>query len=472
MSDENGLPAGWTMARVDSLVQLVNGFAFKPTQWTTEGMPIIRIQNLNNSDAPFNYCSEELPDKYRVRHGDLLFAWSGTPGTSFGAHIWHGEDAWLNQHIFKVIFDREQVDPHFLQLTINQNLDSYIRQAHGGAGLAHITKGRFEASRLRIAPHNEQQRIVAKIEELFSDLDAGVAALERARANLKRYRAAVLKAAVTGMLTERWRAEHPDVEPASALLQRILAERRQCWELEQLAKFADAGKQPRKNWREKYKEPALVETTELPSLPALWAWATVEQLSTKVVDGVHKKPAYVDEGIPFVTVRNLTSGPGISFDRLNYITPSDHETFTKRANPQAGDILITKDGTLGVTRAVRTSEPFSIFVSLALVKPVDRGATEYLETAFSSPVVQRQMVGKGSGLQHIHLEDLRKDCIPLPPRLEQQEIASNVAEKLSQIDAAEAEIAQSLRRAARLRQSILKAAFNGNWGAQDATQNR
>ena len=88
----------------------------------------------------------------------------------------------------------------------------------------------------------EQRRIVAKIEELFSDLDAGVVALERVRANLKRYRAAVLKAAVEGKLTEDWRAQHPDTEPASVLLERILADRRRQWEQAQLAKFAQAGK--------------------------------------------------------------------------------------------------------------------------------------------------------------------------------------------------------------------------------------
>ena len=94
MSDSNELPKGWGMARVDALVELVNGFAFKPTQWKSEGLPIIRIQNLNNPDAPFNYCAENLPDKIRVRNGDLLFAWSGTPGTSFGAHIWRRERNW------------------------------------------------------------------------------------------------------------------------------------------------------------------------------------------------------------------------------------------------------------------------------------------------------------------------------------------------------------------------------------------
>jgi type I restriction enzyme, S subunit len=222
MSKDDGLPKGWARARIADLVGLINGCAFNPTDWRGTGISIFRIQNLNNPDAPFNYYpADELPEKFLIDTGDLLFAWSGTPGTSFGAHIWRGGLAWLNQHIFHVVFCRDHLDPRFLQLAINKNLDDYIRAAHGGAGLAHITKGRFESSELLVAPLSEQRRIVAKIEELFSDLDAGVAALKRAKANLKRYRAAVLKAAVEGKLVP----QDPTDEPANVLLERIHAAR-------------------------------------------------------------------------------------------------------------------------------------------------------------------------------------------------------------------------------------------------------
>ena len=100
-----------------------------------------------------------------------------------------------------------------------------------------------------VAPLPEQRRIVAKIEELFSDLDAGVAALERVKATLAKYKASVLKAAVEGRLTEEWREEHPDVEPASVLLERILKERRAKWEEEQLAKYEAKGQKPPNGWR-------------------------------------------------------------------------------------------------------------------------------------------------------------------------------------------------------------------------------
>src|SRR5262245_49297157 len=158
---------GWDKVKVGKALRLINGRAFKPTEWKPSGLPIVRIQNLNNPEAPFNYYDGDLPDKFLVDDGDLLFAWSGTPGTSFGAHIWRGGKAWLNQHIFKVLFDETEFDKRFLQLAINENLDEYIRAAHGAAGLAHITKGRFEESEIPKPDLDEQREIVAEIEKQF-----------------------------------------------------------------------------------------------------------------------------------------------------------------------------------------------------------------------------------------------------------------------------------------------------------------
>ena len=132
---------------------------------------------------------------------------------------------------------------------------------------------RFEESQLPIAPFTEQCRIVAKIEELFSDLDAGVAALERVKAKLKRYRAAVLKAAVEGKLTEDWRKKNRPKETGQQLLDRILQERRRKWEEEQLATYEKAGKKPPAGWKDKYKEPAGPDESSLAELPEGWCWA-------------------------------------------------------------------------------------------------------------------------------------------------------------------------------------------------------
>jgi type I restriction enzyme, S subunit len=118
--------SAWSKVRVGDALRLINGRAFKPSEWKEKGLPIVRIQNLNNSEASFNYYEGDLPEKFLLNNGDLLFAWSGTPGTSFGAHIWRGGKAWLNQHIFKVMFDETEFDKRFLRLAVNQNLNEYI----------------------------------------------------------------------------------------------------------------------------------------------------------------------------------------------------------------------------------------------------------------------------------------------------------------------------------------------------------
>ncbi len=297
-----------------------------------------------------------------------------------------------------------------------------------------------------VVDFDEQRRIVAEIEMQFSRLDEALANLQRVKANLKRYKAAVLKAAVEGRLVtteaELARNGGRSYETGAQLLQRILEARRSKWK-----------------GKGKYKEPGAPDTTGLPELPEGWVWASVYSLSTKVADGVHKKPNYLPAGIPFVTVKNMTAGAGISFADLNYVSEEDHVEFCRRTNPERGDILISKDGTLGVVRVVDTDRPFSIFVSVSLVKPVTKELSDYLVVAFESPVLQRQMVPKGSGLQHIHLEDLRADCVPLPPLAEQERIVAEVDRRLSIAREVEAEVEANLKRAQGLRQAILQTAF-------------
>lgn len=159
-------PSSWTEAEIGEVCDLLNGRAFKPSDWTDEGLPIVRIQNLNNPEKPFNKYKGEVRDRFLIDSGDLLFAWSGTPGTSFGAHVWNGGPAVLNQHIFHVKFDREHLDREFFRHAINQKLNELIAKAHGGVGLRHVTKGKFEETKIALPPLPEQRRIVRKIDTL------------------------------------------------------------------------------------------------------------------------------------------------------------------------------------------------------------------------------------------------------------------------------------------------------------------
>jgi len=148
--------------------KLQNGRAFKPSEWSDKGTPIVRIQNLNDETKPFNYCEFEVEQRFHIDSGDLLFSWSGTPGTSFGAFFWNRKKAFLNQHIFRVDVDTANVDKNYLHYAINAKLNIIINQAHGGVGLKHITKGRLEAVEIPLPLLKEQKRISAILDKANS----------------------------------------------------------------------------------------------------------------------------------------------------------------------------------------------------------------------------------------------------------------------------------------------------------------
>ena len=168
-----GLPDRWEWVRLGTTMEMLNGKAFKPTDWKASGFPIVRIQNLNKIDAAFNYCDEtHVSERNKIDDGSFLISWSGTPGTSFGAFIWKRGPAALNQHIFKCELHGEVFDPEFLKLSINSQLNVLIAQAQGGVGLQHVTKGVLESLVLVLPPRAEQTRIVTRVEELMRLCDA------------------------------------------------------------------------------------------------------------------------------------------------------------------------------------------------------------------------------------------------------------------------------------------------------------
>ena len=192
---DSTLPNGWRRLRLGDVLELVNGRAFKSSEWATTGRPIIRIQNLKSADAVLNYFEGDLPTRFAARAGDLLFAWSGTPGTSFGAHIWHGPDAWVNQHIFRVDFSSRDFDRDFLKLAFDANLATYVDQAQGGVGLAHITKTKLNDSILLTPPVDEQRRIAARFNEIEKQCATAQYHINAARDITPRIESALLAAA-------------------------------------------------------------------------------------------------------------------------------------------------------------------------------------------------------------------------------------------------------------------------------------
>lgn len=156
---------GWTIIKVGDAAEYINGRAFKPEEWETKGLPIIRIQNLNDKNAPYNRSTTEYESKYLIHNGNLLFAWAA----SLGTYIWEGNDAWLNQHIFKVN-PFPFIDKEYLYYAFQSMITEFYRNSHG-SGMVHITKKQFEEVILLLPPLSEQYRIVNGLKILFTKLD-------------------------------------------------------------------------------------------------------------------------------------------------------------------------------------------------------------------------------------------------------------------------------------------------------------
>ncbi len=158
----------WPTKPLGELCQLINGRAFKPSDWGKEGLRIVRIQNLNDHAKPFNHFAGDYSEKHYIDDGEILLSWSGTPGTSFGCFRWQRGPGLLNQHIFRVEVADSIIDGDFFIYAVNSKLDEMIRQAHGGVGLRHITKGKLEAITLPVPSLEEQRRTVNKINECLT----------------------------------------------------------------------------------------------------------------------------------------------------------------------------------------------------------------------------------------------------------------------------------------------------------------
>ncbi len=481
MSDGE-LPQGWTWTTVTELgtpsQQAVLtgpfGASLGREDFVSVGVPVLTIGCLTEAGLSLSKAmytttekAQEL-DRYQVQVGDVLFSRMASVGradvvtAAFAGTL-------INYHLMRLRLASEAIIPsYFVYFVRGSNaVTDYVRDVNHGATRDGINTNQLLAMPVLLPPLAEQRRIVATIEEQFTRLDAGVAALKWAQAALKRYRAAVLKAAVEGKLTASWRTQHPDVQPAAGLLADILAERRARWEADLRAK----GKDPAKA---RYDEPQSPQTEGLPELPQGWVWATVEQVYD-VIGGVTKGRDLSQRAIvsvPYLRVANVQRGY-LDLSVVKCIDVPDDEL--PRYLLQNGDILLTEGGDADkLGRAAVWSGQVEacihqnhIFRARSFVPQIRSWWLAFYANSEQGQGYFRKSAKQTVNLASINLTQLRKCPLPLPSSDEQQEIVAEVEQRLSVVSVLEATIAANLKRAERLRRAILERAFTGRLVPQD-----
>lgn len=194
-----------------------------------------------------------------------------------------------------------------------------------------------------------------------------------------------------------------------------------------------------------------------------WEDINLGSVSSLVIDGPHVTPTYVPKGIPFLTVRNIVNRR-IDLSNVSYVSQNDHAEFCRRGKAEKGDILYTKDGTLGIPCVVDTDLEFSFFVSVALIKLIKEQAYPYfIAFALESPCVLAQVkqLGAGVGLKHMVLKSIRSLKIPIPPISEQKRIAVTLSEKMTEVEKLRKSLEEQLDTINKLPATFLRQAFNG-----------
>ena len=456
-----GIHPSWKRVQLGKIATVLNGYAFDSARFSkTEGMPLLRIRDIKGESTEIYYTGS-YDHRYLVEPGDLVIGMDG----DFNCSRWRGPTALLNQRVCKIILQTDSYDPRLLDIALPSYLKA-INEVTSSLTVKHLSSKTVAEIPLPLPPLQEQHRIVAKLDELLTKRDVGVAALQRVQALLKRYRASVLKAACEGRLVP----QDPNDEPAETLLERILTERRAKWEDELRAK----GKDPAKT---KYEEPEPPDIGGLPELPTGWCWATSMQICSAVASGSTPKADKMYSGsgdVPFVKVYNLTFGDSIDFRiKPTYIDTSTHLGLLARSRTYPGDVLMNIVGPpLGkVSLVPNTYAEWNINQAIVVFRAMEGVLPNYLRAAlFCAPTQARlQRTAKATaGQSNLAVTTCRKLPLPLPPLAEQQRIMADIEWRLSVVDVLDEVVTANAVRTDRLRQTILARAFEGKLVPQDS----
>lgn len=371
----------------------------------------------------------------------------------------------INQDL-KALIVGSGINSNFLLYWVEAN-ERTIQELGSGTTVSGIRLETLNALKLHLPPSAEQTRIVEKLEELLSDLDAGVAELKTAQKKLAQYRQSLLKAAVEGALTAEWRKKNKAQETGAQLLDRILAERRQRWEEKQLAKFSGQGKTPPKGWQDKYPAPVPPDTTNLPELPKGWVWASLFQVG------------WLDRGKSKHRPRNapfLFGGP-YPFIQTGDIREAD--TYIRHASSSYSEVGLAQSrlwpkGTMCITIAANIGKTAILDIEacfpdsiVGFLSTSEHVSIDFIEYFMRSVQQKLEDEAPATAQKNINLKILERVCLPLPPVNEQVNIVKELRHLLDSASLQENAIQHSLKQSTAQRKNILKSAFSGQLVQQD-----
>ena len=343
-------------ARLGDLATYINGYAFKPADWGDTGLPIIRIQDLTGNSYQLNRYDGDYPERIEVNDGDVLISWSA----SLGVYVWQRGKALLNQHIFKVVFDKLPVNKEYFVFAVEHKLAEMESKTHG-ATMKHIVKKDFDGTTIPYPPIEKQAEIADHLRRITSLIDRQTEQL------------LLLDQLVKSRFIELFGTIHDN-------------------------RFG-------------------------------FGVVTLQDVSAPIKDGTHQTPTYttdVENGYKFLSSKDVTTGK-VDWSHLKYIPEELHRELYARISPRRGDILLAKNGTTGIAAIVDRDEVFDIYVSLALIRPHGVDPT-YLWAAINAAETKQQFDAslKGIGVPNLHLGEIKKARIILPPMELQEQFAAFV----------------------------------------------
>lgn len=409
------IPASWMWVRLGDIFQHNTGKALNSTNRSGVSLKYITTSNLywnrfELSDLKEMFFTDTELEKCTAQKGDLLVCEGGDIGR---AAIWKSDDSIrIQNHIHRLRAYSAVCTEFFYYLFYLYKHAGWI--GGKGIGIQGLSSKAIHILVFPLPPIAEQKRIVAKIEELLPLVDRYEAAWTRLedfnRSFPEDMKKSILQQAIQGKLVE----QRPEEGTAQELYEQIQAEKQ---------RLIKEGKIK--------KEKPLPEVTEDEKpfeIPESWMWVRLGSVLNKLTDGTHSTPQYTSSGVPFLSVKDMSSGV-LDFSNCKYISETEHQELYARCNPEYGDLLLTKVGTTGIPVIVDTSEAFSLFVSVALLKfNQELIDNRFLRFLIWSPLVQAQAAEntRGVGNKNWVMRDIANTIIALPPLAEQKRIVARL----------------------------------------------